>query len=125
MDDPDALCGRRSWLQIRGEGRRHRGSNALYGRVVTEARTRMKPAPGVAAQRLDDETVLVHLRTNDVFALNETGARVWELIGEGVDREELLGRLSEEFDVALGQLAHEVDVLLAELFAEGLLEPAE
>jgi hypothetical protein len=87
--------------------------------------TRLKVRPDVASQRLDDQIVLVDLRTNDVYSLNETGARLWELIGEGLDREGLLSRLDDEFDVPPERLVREVDTLLAELTAEGLLEVAE
>jgi hypothetical protein len=82
----------------------------------------VRPASSVASQRLGDETVLVHLRTNAVYTLNETGARMWELLGEGLDRDAMLRQLEQEFDVSEEQLVREVDELLSELTREGLVE---
>lgn len=68
--------------------------------------------------------VLVHMGTNQVFELNSTGARIWELLEEGVEGDELLAALTEEFDVDGDQLRGEVDTILGELFFEGLVTPA-
>ena len=47
------------------------------------------PNPDVVSRRLGDDTVLVHLKTNRIFALNPTGARFWELLLEGMNRGEI------------------------------------
>src|SRR5215207_8182687 len=39
--------------------------------------------PNVVAQRIGDDVVLVHLRTNRIFELNATGGRVWALLAAG------------------------------------------
>lgn len=51
------------------------------------------------ARRLGDGAVLVHLPTNRVFELNDTGMRVWELAAEGVAPDALLERLASEFSM--------------------------
>jgi len=53
----------------------------------------------VIARRLGDGAVLVHLPTNRVFELNDTGMRVWELAAEGVAPDALLERLASEFSM--------------------------
>jgi hypothetical protein len=83
-----------------------------------------KPHPDVVFRRLEDRMVLVHMGTNQVFELNSTGARIWELLEEGVEGDELLAALTEEFDVDGDQLRGEVDTILGELFFEGLVTPA-
>ena len=75
----------------------------------------------VVARRLDDETVLVHLRTNRIYTLNPTAARLWELIEEGTDRATIERRMSAEFDVAGGALTEAIDGMLASLHAEGMV----
>jgi hypothetical protein len=87
---------------------------------VTAGR-KLRPNPDVVYQRLDDEVVLVHLRTNCIFALNSTGARVWELIEAGHDEAGIRACLLDEFDVSPSRLNRELDSVLADLAAEGLL----
>ena len=59
----------------------------------------MQVNPDVVARRLDDEVVLVHLRTNEIYRLNFTGARFWELLGEGLELDEVKRSLESEFEV--------------------------
>src|SRR6516225_1572071 len=89
-----------------------------------------KPAPGgmalhpnseVIAKRLDQTSVLVHVPTNRIFELNETGSRVWEMIGESLNADQIVQRLTDEFDVEEGQAADQVNELLTRLRDEGLL----
>ena len=80
----------------------------------------LRPSSDVVYQELEGEIVLVHLRTNRIYSLNRTGARVWELLGEGQDRAEMLAQLEREFEVTRDDLEREVDSLLEGLAAEGL-----
>jgi len=81
---------------------------------------RLRPSSDVVHQELEGEIVLVHLRTNRIYSLNRTGARVWELLGENWDRAQILTQLEREFEVALEELERELDGLFAQLSAEGL-----
>jgi hypothetical protein len=83
-----------------------------------------QPHPDVAWRRVDDEAVLVHLKTNRIYSLNPTGARLWELISAGNDREAAEAALIEEFDVEEGELRNEVAAVLEELVKEGLIREA-
>jgi hypothetical protein len=81
----------------------------------------LRQNPDVVARRLDNTAVLVNIATNRIFELNETGAKVWELLGEGVDTDGIVRRLVDEFDVEERQAADEVKNLIVELQTEGLL----
>jgi hypothetical protein len=87
--------------------------------------TRLRPSSEVVYQSLHGEVVVVHLRTNRIYALNPTGARLWQLLASGCDRAELERLLLAEFDVDPAQLSREVGDLLASLAAEGLVVEAE
>jgi hypothetical protein len=65
--------------------------------------------------------VLVDLATNQIFELNATGHRVWELLGEGLDRAAIGDRLAREFDADRRQLDRDVAALLARLRDERLI----
>jgi len=81
----------------------------------------LRPNSDVIAKRLDQVSVLVHIPTNRIFELNETGSRVWEMIGEGLNTDQIIQRLADEFDVEEARVADEVNELLTRLRNESLL----
>lgn len=83
--------------------------------------TDFRPDPDVLFRRVDDEVVLVHAGRNEIFSLNATGARLWELLSEGRTRAEAAAQLATEFDVTEEAAAQEADALLDRLSREGLL----
>lgn len=85
----------------------------------------LQPSPDVLWRRLDDEVILMQLRTDRIFSLNHTGARFWELIVAGMDLESIREALEDEFDVSPEVLAAEVEEILALLISEQLLIPQE
>ena len=80
-----------------------------------------RPHGDVVWRRLEDEVVIVHVKTNRIYKLNSTAARFWELLAEGRDRERAERALMDEFEMDATEVRHETDRLLAELGNEGLL----
>jgi hypothetical protein len=80
-----------------------------------------RPQPDVVSRGLDEQTVLVNLRTNRIFELNRTGARLWDLLGEGSSESQIVERLLAEFEVPQEQLEREVRALIDSLLDEGLI----
>jgi len=89
-----------------------------------EASTRFSPSADVATRSLDEACFLVHLRSNQIFELNPTGARLWGLVAEGHELGEVRRRLRDEFDADGSDIRHDVDELIAALLAEDLLAVA-
>ena len=83
-----------------------------------------EPDPEVVTQRVEGETVLVHLRTNEIYALNSTASRAWDLLATGMNREAVQEELQREFDVPSDQLRDEIDTLIANLIEKRLLRPS-
>jgi hypothetical protein len=77
--------------------------------------------PEVIAKRLDQTTVLVDISTGRIFELNETGTRVWEMLGQGLDAECIVQHLVREFNVTDALAGDEVNNLIMRLRDEGLL----
>ncbi|MGH7336091.1 MAG: PqqD family protein [Myxococcota bacterium] len=71
--------------------------------------------PEVVAERVGDAVVLVHLKTNRIFELTPTAARIFELLRAGESRREIERRLLDEYDVAPDKLAAELDGVLDQL----------
>lgn len=83
----------------------------------------LRPHPDVVWRRLDDDVVLVDLRTSRIYSLNDSAARAWELLSTGAERAEVERSLLEEFDVEPSELRASLDDLLGRLSAENLVSP--
>ena len=81
-----------------------------------------RPVGEVVHRELNGQTVLVHLGTNQIFALNSTGSRFWALLAEGYDRSTIRSTLLEEFDVSPAALDAEIDALVARLKDAALID---
>jgi PqqD family protein of HPr-rel-A system len=77
--------------------------------------------PGLPHQKLDEETIVVDPRCREVHLLNETAARIWELLASPRSIEELTDVLGEEYDAPAAELRAGVEELLAGLRDKGLL----
>ncbi len=74
-----------------------------------------RPSEDVVVQRVGEDLVLVHLKTNEIFALNATGARFWELLAQGKSRDEIEASLLFEYDVSREELEREIDSIVSQL----------
>lgn len=61
------------------------------------------------------------LEKNGVFVMSPVGARIWELLSEGLDTTQIIPLLLEEYEVEPAVLMADVDEFLAELSRLGLL----
>jgi hypothetical protein len=77
--------------------------------------------PDVVSQRVGGDIVLVHLKTNQIYALNETGARFWELLAEGRSRAEIERAFRNEFDIEPDELRQEIDSLVSDLARQDIV----
>ncbi len=57
---------------------------------------------------IDDNQVMMHIEKGKYFGLNSVGKRIWELIEEPKSLEEIVGQLTEEYDVPKEQCEKEV-----------------
>lgn len=81
--------------------------------------------PDVVAQRVGDECIIVHLRTNRIYDLNRTAARFWELLVAGHPLEQIRREMLGEFAVEPIQLEEEMDRILGFMRAQSLVEEDE
>ena len=79
------------------------------------------PSEDVVARRLDDVVILINLKTNRIFELNSTGARIWELVSSGESLESIRETMLREFDVSESEVSAAIDTLTTWLKNEGLL----
>jgi coenzyme PQQ synthesis protein D (PqqD) len=80
-----------------------------------------RSAPDVVVERMDGSALLINLKTNRMFELDSTGARLWDLLTEGLDVDAITAQLHREYDVDASVLAREVEGLLRNLESEQLV----
>ena len=78
-------------------------------------------APDVVLRVINGEALLLKLNAEDVFALNDTGTRIVQLMIEGRDLEAVLDALQEEYGVERVELQQAVKDLVNALRARGLV----
>ena len=73
---------------------------------------------------VDGQAVLLSLKTERYYGLDEVGTRMWELFAEGKTLAEAASALAKEFDAPAGTIEADMRTLVDELVKEGLVEPA-
>lgn len=86
---------------------------------------RWRPSADTVSQRVGTDMVLVNLRTDQIFELNETGARIWDLLATGSDLAGIEQRLVQEYDVRESEVRGQVDALLRALREAELLQAGD
>lgn len=69
----------------------------------------------VVSKKLQEEEILLQLKSGTYYGLNETGAVLFERIKSGATEEDLVQTLAFEFDVSLEQASRDVREILVEL----------
>jgi Coenzyme PQQ synthesis protein D (PqqD) len=77
--------------------------------------------PQVVHETIDGETILIHLGTGTYYSLDGVGAAAWELLTEGVARDELAARLGARYEADAALIERGIAAFIAELVEEGLL----
>lgn len=85
---------------------------------------RVRFAPDTVLQVIDGDALILKLQQEAVFSLNETGARIAELIAEGKTIDEIVETLAAEYDRSRDDLERDVRDLVTALLSRGLLVAA-
>jgi hypothetical protein len=75
----------------------------------------------VVTQEMGEKLVLVHLQTDSIQVLNRTGAQLWGLLAQSLNKAEIRRRLLDQFEIGEQQLEVEMDRILFELESAQLI----
>jgi hypothetical protein len=78
----------------------------------------------VLARQVGDESVMLDLEKGAYFGLDPVGARVWQLLAEGMTLAQACDRLLEEYEVSREDIERDVIALAEHLAANGLIHSA-
>jgi hypothetical protein len=79
-------------------------------------------APDVLFRMLDDEAVLVNLRTERYLGLNHVGARMWKALAAAGSIQAAYDDLLREYEVEAQELRRDLIELVEQLIAQHLIE---
>jgi hypothetical protein len=82
---------------------------------------KFRPDPDVLVHRMGEDTILVHLRTNRLFEVNDTAAQLWSLLADGLSLGQIKRRLAEEYDVSRDRLDRDLAAMLDQFQQESLI----
>ena len=83
---------------------------------------RFRIAPDIRFRIIEDEAVVVRQKAGDVVVLNGVGARVLQLIGDGLSTEEVGDRVAREYDAQEAAIRDDVKAFFGELEALKIIE---
>ena len=75
----------------------------------------------VLSQEVNGETVILDLKSESYFGLDEVGTRIWQLLQEHGDVKKTFDTMLEEFDVDADTLASDMKNLIDDLTEKGLI----
>jgi coenzyme PQQ synthesis protein D (PqqD) len=78
-------------------------------------------APDVLYQEIEGETVLLDLKGERYFSLDDVGTRFWQLAEQHDQVEAIVAAMLAEFDVDEATLRADLDALLERLAGAGLI----
>lgn len=83
----------------------------------------------LVTRTIGGETLIVPIRSGVadlecIYALNEVGSRVWELLNEHTPVQTILEAICSEYDVTPDEAARDISELLSSLQAAGLVRGA-
>lgn len=75
----------------------------------------------VLTQEVGGETVILDLKSEGYFGLDEIGTRIWQLIQEQKDLQTITATMLDEYDVEEKRLEKDIQTLLAQLDEAGII----
>jgi hypothetical protein len=71
---------------------------------------------------VDDEVIAIDLGASEYITVNAVGTRLWPLLADGSERDQLVATLQQDYDVERSRLEADVDEFLGTLEARGLID---
>lgn len=82
----------------------------------------LKIPDNVLFQEVDGEAVLLSLDEGCYYGLDELGTRIWKLIHQDLDRDQVVAAIVAEYEVEPEQARGDLDAFLSDLRESGLIE---
>jgi hypothetical protein len=81
--------------------------------------------PGIVSTIMDSEMVLLNVDTGEYFVLNKVGALIWDLLENSLKGSEIVGAITDKFEVTAERAESDYQAFLSELQEKGLVSVSE
>jgi hypothetical protein len=71
---------------------------------------------------LDEEVILMHVSSGQIFGMDETARQIWKLLAEPITFGHLVDALLEKFEIERGTCEKDVSAFLGDLQNRGLID---
>ena len=78
-------------------------------------------SPGAIARRVGDELVILNVGSGTYFGLDHVGARIWQLLEEGLAADDIANKVATETGAPLDRVSADVQTFIDSLKAEAIL----
>lgn len=92
--------------------------------MQTELPNQITVAPQVLFQELDNESIMLNLRDDAYYRLNDVGTRLWQLLSESGEVEQVVRQMLTEYEVDESRLRQDLAHLLQEMGNAGVITRA-
>ena len=75
----------------------------------------------ILTQEVSGETVILDLKNESYFGLDEVGTRIWKLLQQEKDIQSITETMLDEYDVEEKQLGKDIQALLSQLNEAGII----
>ena len=80
-------------------------------------------SPEILHSKIDEEVILMSIEADSYFGLDPIASRIWELLEQPLDLDELVEKLMEEYEVDAETCRQDVQALLEDMQGRGLIAP--
>jgi len=81
----------------------------------------VKRNSGLVTSNIDGEIVMMSVDNGEYYGLDEIGSRIWDLLENSISIEQLVDKLTEEFDVAKEDCINDTFEFLKDLMNKNLI----
>jgi hypothetical protein len=83
---------------------------------------RITISPDVLVQTIDDEIILLNMKTEKYFGLDEISADIWQLLEQHKNTKDVLAAMLLRYDVDRPTLSQDINSLIGKFSQAGLIK---
>ena len=84
--------------------------------------SKVQQSPGVLFNQVDDDLVMMDVKSGNYFGINPVGAEIWNKMQEPITVQEIINQLLAEYEIDEATCRSETLVFIQQTFERGFLK---